>query len=126
MIIEYRQHQVTLIQAPAPPIESMINLTPSLEILQIISPELEALPIPPWFLNDLYEDLPPNPPNSPIHFPIEILCPNTIYNPQYLDIWFMMSEPSQSHCIILLSSSPPDDNHMVKVTDITLLDPLYS
>jgi hypothetical protein len=37
----------------------MVNLTSSLEILHIISPEPEALPIPPWFLNDLSEDLPP-------------------------------------------------------------------
>jgi hypothetical protein len=59
MIIEYRQRQVTLSQTPAPPIESMINLTPSLEIIHIISPEPEELPIPPWFLDDLYEDLPP-------------------------------------------------------------------
>jgi hypothetical protein len=126
MIIEYRQCQVTLIQTPAPPIESMINLTPSLEILHIISPEPEALPIPPWFLDDLYEDLPPNPPNSPIHFPMEILRPTTTNNPQYLDIWFMSSEPSQSHCVIPPASSSPEDNHMVTVTDITLLDPLYS
>jgi hypothetical protein len=69
MIIEYRQCQMTLIQTPAPPIESMINLTPSLEILHIISPKPEALPIPPWFLDELYKDLPPNPPNSPVHFP---------------------------------------------------------
>ena len=59
---------MTLIQSPAPPIESMINLTPSLEILHIIFPEPKALPIPPWFLDELYEDLPPNPPNSPHKF----------------------------------------------------------
>jgi hypothetical protein len=126
MIIEYRQRQVTLIQTPTPPTESMINPTPSPEILHIISPEPEALPTPPWFLDDLYEDLPPNPPNSPVHFPMEILCPTTIYNPQYLDIWFMSSEPSQSHCVIPPASSSPEDNHTVTVTDITLLDPLYS
>jgi hypothetical protein len=126
MIIEYRKCQVTLIQTPAPAIESMINLTPSLEILHIISPKLEALPIPPWFLDDLYEDLPPNPPNSLVHFPMEILHPTTIYNPQYLDIWFMTSKPLQSHCVILPASSPLEDNHTVTVTDITLLDPLYS
>jgi hypothetical protein len=28
--------------------------------------------MPPWFLDDLFEDLPPNPPNSPAHFPTEI------------------------------------------------------
>jgi hypothetical protein len=126
MIIEYRQCQVTLIQTPAPPIESMINPTPSPEILHIISPEPEALPTPPWFLDDLYEDLPPNPPNSPVHFPMEILRPTTTYNPQYLDIWFMSSEPSQSHCVIPPASSSPEENHTVTVTNITLLDPLYS
>jgi hypothetical protein len=125
MIIEYRQRQVTLIQTPTPPTESMINPTPSPDILHIISPEPEALPTPPWFLDDLYEDLPPNPPNSPVHFPTKILRPTTIYNPQYLNIWFMSSEPSQSHCIIPLASSSPEDNHTVTVT-ITLLDPLYS
>jgi hypothetical protein len=36
MIIEYRQRQMTLIQTPTPLIESMINLTPSLEILHIM------------------------------------------------------------------------------------------
>jgi hypothetical protein len=65
MIIEYRQRQLTLIQTPAPPTESMVDLTSSLEILHIISPEPEALPIPPWFLDDLSEDLPPNPTKLP-------------------------------------------------------------
>jgi hypothetical protein len=65
MIIEYRQHQLTLIQTPAPPTESMIDLTSSLEILHIISPEPEALPMTPWFLDDLSEDSPPNPPILP-------------------------------------------------------------
>jgi hypothetical protein len=126
MIIEYRQHQMTLIQTPAPPIESRISLTPSLEILHIISPEPEALPIPPWFLDDLYEDLPPNPPNSLIYFPMEILRPTTTNNPQYLDIWFLSSEPSQSHCVIPTTSSSLEDNHTVTITDITLFDLLYS
>jgi hypothetical protein len=81
MIIEYKKHQVTLIQTPALPTKSMINPTPSPKILHIISPEPEALPTPPWFLDDLYKDLPPNPPNSPIHFPMKILRPTTIYNP---------------------------------------------
>jgi hypothetical protein len=125
MIIEYRQCQVTLIQTPTPPTEFMINANPSLEILHIISPEPEALPTPPWFLDDLYEDLPPNPPNSPIHFPMEILHPTTIYNPQYLDVWFMSREPSQPHCVIPPDSSSPEDNHTMTITNITLLDPLY-
>jgi hypothetical protein len=43
MIIEYRQHQSTLVQTPAPTTESMVDLTSSLEILHIISPEPEAL-----------------------------------------------------------------------------------
>jgi hypothetical protein len=117
---------MTLIQTPAPLIELGINLTPSLEILHIISPEPEALSIPPWFLDELYEDLPPNPPNSLIHFPTKLLRLTTTNNPQYLDIWFMWSEPLQSHCITPLASSSPEANHMVKVTDITLFDPLYS
>jgi hypothetical protein len=75
---------MALIQTPVPPIESRINLTPSLEILHIVSPEPESLPIPPWFLDDLYEDLPPNPPNSPVHVPMEILHPTITNNPQFL------------------------------------------
>jgi hypothetical protein len=104
MIIEYKQCQSTLIQTLAPPTESMVDLT-SLEILHIISPEPEALPIPPWFLDDLSEDLPQNPPNSPVHFPTEILHPTTTGTSQYLDIWFMSSEPSQYHCVVPPASS---------------------
>jgi hypothetical protein len=50
---------MTLIQTPVPPIESMTNLTSSLETLYIVSPKPKALLIPLWFLDDLYEDLPP-------------------------------------------------------------------
>jgi hypothetical protein len=100
MIIEYRQCQLTLIQTPTPPTKSMVDLTSSLEILHIISPKPEALPTPPWFLDDLSKDSPPNPPNSPIHFPMDILHPTTTSTPQYFDIWFMSSEPSQFHCIV--------------------------
>jgi hypothetical protein len=93
----------------------MSNPTPSLDMVHIFSPEPEALLTPPWFLDDLYEDLPPNPPNSPIHFPTKILCPTTIFNPQYLDIWFMSRKPSQPPCITLPTSSPErqpcGDNH---------------
>jgi hypothetical protein len=125
MIIEYRQCQLTLIQTPVPPIESMINLTSPLDILHVNSPEPEALPLPPWFLDDLHEDLPPNPPNSPVHFPTKILHPTTTSTPQYLDIRFMSRKPSQYHCVIPPTSSSPEDNHTVTVTDITLYDPLY-
>jgi hypothetical protein len=104
----------------------MVDLTSSLEILHIISPEVEALSMPPWFLDDLTEDLPPNPPNSPIQFPTETLHPTTVGTPQYLDIWFMTSKPSQSHYIIPPASSSQADNHPVTITDITLYDPLYS
>jgi hypothetical protein len=126
MIIEYRQCQMTLIQTPAPLTESMIDLNSSLEIRHVISPDPEALSLPPWFLDDLHEDLPPNPLNSLVHFPTKILHPTTISTPQYLYIWFMSSEPSQSHCIIPPTSSSPEDNHMVTVTNITLYDPLNS
>jgi hypothetical protein len=43
MIIEYRQCQLTLLQRPT---ELMVDLTSSLEILHLISPEPEALPMP--------------------------------------------------------------------------------
>jgi hypothetical protein len=74
MIIEYRQRQLTLLHRS---IESIVDLTSSLEVLRVISPEPEALPMSPWFLDDLSKDSPPNPPNSPAHFPMEILYPTT-------------------------------------------------
>ena len=127
MIIEYKRHQLALIQYPKPPLaESVINPTPSPEVLHIISPDPKALPTPPWFLDDLYEDFPPNPPNSPIHLPVEILHPTNIFNPNYLDIWFMSRKRSQSPCITLPTSSPPKDNYVVIVTNVVPLDPLYS
>jgi hypothetical protein len=123
MIIEYRQHQLTLLQRPT---ESIVDLTSSLEVLHVISPETEALPMPPWFLDELSEDSAPNPPNSPSHFPTKILHPTTTGTPQYFDIWFMSSEPSPSPCIVPLASSSLGGSQMKTVTDITLHDPLYS
>jgi hypothetical protein len=104
----------------------VINPTPSPEVLHITSPKNGALPTPPWFLDDLYEDLPPNPPNSPVHFPMEILRLTIIFNPQYIDIWFMSSEPSQSPCINPPNSISTGDNDTMIVTNVTPLDPLYS
>jgi hypothetical protein len=123
MIIEYRQRQLTLIQRPT---KSMVDLTSSLEILHLISPKPEALPTPSWFLDDLSEDSPPNPPNSPAHFPTEILHQTTMGTPQYFDIWFMSSKPSQFPCIVPPASSSPRGSHTTAVTDITLHDPFYS
>jgi hypothetical protein len=77
-------------------------------------------------MDRLSEDFPPNPPNSLVHFPQEILPPTTVYNPQYLDIWFMTSTPSHHSCDTPSTSSPPEDNHTVTVTNVTSLDPLYS
>jgi hypothetical protein len=101
-------------------------ITPTLspDVVHIISPEPEALPTPPWFIDNLYEDFPPNPPNSLLHFPMEILCPTTIFNPQYLDIWFMSRAPSQPPCTSP-TSSPQEYNHTVTVTIVTPRDPLY-
>jgi hypothetical protein len=67
MILEYRQRQLALLHQPA---EAIIDITSSLEDLHVISPEPEALPTPPWFLNDVSEDLPRNPPygHSPNFF----------------------------------------------------------
>jgi hypothetical protein len=78
MILEYRQCQLTLLQRPT---ESIVDLTSSLEILHVISPEPKALPTPPWFLDDLSEDSPPNPPKSLAHFPTEILHPTSTGTP---------------------------------------------
>ena len=72
---------MALIQNPSTtplPVILVITPTPSLDIVNIISPEPKALPTPPWFMDSLYEDLPPNPPNSPVHFPTEILRLTTI------------------------------------------------
>jgi hypothetical protein len=63
MILAYRQRQLSLRHQLT---EVIINLTLPLEALQVISPEPEALPMPPWFLNDVSEDLPRNPPYSAI------------------------------------------------------------
>jgi hypothetical protein len=123
MVIEYRQCQLTLLQRPT---ELMVDLTSSLDILHLISPKPEALPMPSWFLDYLSEDSPPNPPNFPIHFPTEILHATTTGTHQYFDIWFMSSEPLQFPCIVPPSSSSPGENHMTTVTDITLHDLLYS
>ena len=75
---------MALIQNPTPLTllaEPVITPTPSPDMVYIFSLELQALPIPARFIDILEEDLPPNPPNSPIHFPIEILHPSTIFNP---------------------------------------------
>jgi hypothetical protein len=129
LIVEYRASSInpysksfdhlTSCDASTPPI-------PSPDTVNITSPEPESLPTPPWFMDRLSEDIPPNPPNSPVHFPQEILPPTTVYPPQCLDIWFMSSEPSQHGCDIPSMSSPLEDNHTVTVTHVTSTDPLYS
>jgi hypothetical protein len=120
MILEYMQRQLALLHRP---VEAIIDITSSLEDLHVISPELEALPTPPWFFNDVFEDLPRNPPNSPAHSPTDTLHPITTGTPQYFNIWFMSSEPSPSPSIAP-STSPSGDNHIITV--ITPHDPLYS
>jgi hypothetical protein len=120
MILEYRQRQLALLHRPT---EAIIDLTLSLEDLHVISPKPEALPTPLWFLDDASEDLPPNPPNSPAHFPSATLHPTTMGIPQYFNIWFMWSEPSPSPCIVPPASSS-GGNHTV--TEITPHNPLYS
>jgi hypothetical protein len=102
----------------------IINITSPSEALHIISPEPEALPMPPWFLDDLSEDSPPNPPNSPVHSTMGIVHPTTTGTPQYFNIWFMSSEPSPSPNIVPHASSP-GGNHTTPVTEITPHDPLY-
>jgi hypothetical protein len=120
MIIEYRRRQLALLHQPA---KAIINISSPFEELHIISPEPEALPTPPWFLDNISEDLPHNPPNSPAHPPVETLHPTTTGTPQYLNIWFMSSEPSPSPSISS-SVSIKGGNHTV--TKITPHDPLYS
>jgi hypothetical protein len=103
----------------------MIPSIASLDTIHITSLEPESLPIPPWFMDRLSEDIPPNPPNSPVHFPQEILPPTIIYNPQCLNIWFMSSMPSQHSCDTPSTSSPLEDSHTMKITPVTSSDPLY-
>jgi hypothetical protein len=120
MILEYRQRQLALLHQLA---EAIIDITSSLEDLHVISPEPEALPTPPWFLDYISEDLPCNPPNSPVHFPTDTLHPTTTGTPQYFNIWFMSSEPSPSPSIAPFAS-PSGGNQTV--TEITPHEPLYS
>jgi hypothetical protein len=119
MILAYRQRQLTLLHRPA---EAIIEITSSLEALRVISPEPEALPTPPWFLDDISED---SPPNSPAHSPTDTLHPTTTGTPPYFNIWFMSSEPSPSSNNVPPASSP-GGNHTTTVTEITPHDPLYS
>jgi hypothetical protein len=120
LILEYRQRQLALLQQPA---EAIIDITSSLEDLHVISPEPKVLPTPPWFLNDVSEDLPCNPPNSPAQSPTDTLHPTTMGTPQYFNIWFMSSEPSLSPSITPYAS-PSGGNHTL--IEITPHDPLYS
>jgi hypothetical protein len=66
---------------PTTPMIQEIPPIPSPDIVHITSPEPKLLPMPPWFMDILYEDFPPNPPNSSVHFPREILPPTIVYNP---------------------------------------------
>jgi hypothetical protein len=120
MILTYRQHQLALLHQPT---AAVIDLTSPLEDFHVISPEPEALPTPPWVLDDVSEDLPRNPPNSPAHSPMETLHPTTMGTPQYLNIWFMSNEPSPTPRITP-SASTAGGNHTI--TEITPHDPLYS
>jgi hypothetical protein len=128
-IIEYRCHQMDLIQDPlniALPVIQIIPPIPYPDTDPISSPEPKSLPIPPWFMDILFDDFPPNPPNYPVHFPQEILPTTTVYNPQCIDIWFISNTPSHHSCNTSSTSSPPKNNHMVIVTNVTSMDPLYS
>jgi hypothetical protein len=117
MMLAYRQRQVALHHQPR---EAIIDVTSPLEDRHVISPEPEALPSPPWFLHDINEDIPCNPPNSPIH--TETLHPTTTSTPQYFNIWFMSSEPSPFAYTTPLVF-PAGGNHTS--TEITPHDPLY-
>jgi hypothetical protein len=75
---------MTLIQNPPTtprPMMQVIPPIPSPDIDHITSPESYSLLPTPWFLDRLSEDLPPNPPNSLVHFPQEILPTAIVYNP---------------------------------------------
>jgi hypothetical protein len=118
MILAYRKLQAARRNQPTEPI---IDITSPPEECHVISREPEALPTPPWFLNDTSEELPRNPPNSPVH--TETLHPTTTGTPQYFNIWLMSSEPSPSACTPPLAA-PAGGTHTS--TEITHHDPLYS
>jgi hypothetical protein len=99
IIIEYHQCQLAL--RPPPTTEVIDIASPSAD-LHIISPEPAALPTPPWFLDEISEDLPRNPPNSPAHSSTETRHPTTTSTPQYLNIWFMSREPLPSSSLPFL------------------------
>jgi hypothetical protein len=120
---------MTLIQNPPTtslPVMQVIPPIPSPYTDQNTSPKPESLPNTPWFMDILSKDFPPNPPNSPIHFPREILSPTIVYNPYYLDIWLMSNMSSHHSCDTCSTSSPSKYNHTVIVTNFTSPDPLYS
>jgi hypothetical protein len=73
MILEYRQRQLALLHQPT---KAIINITSSLEDRPFIYPEPEALPTPPWFFNNVSEDLPRNPPQLSRSFPYGHSPPN--------------------------------------------------
>jgi hypothetical protein len=119
MIIEYRQrqwarrhHPTEVIHLPASPVDP-----------HVISLQTEALPTPPWFLDDISEDLPRNPPNSPAHSSTATRHPTTTGTTQSLNIWFMSSESSPSPSITPSVSSTGGKH---TGTEITRHDPLYS
>jgi hypothetical protein len=120
---------MTLIRNPPTtslPLMQVIPPSPSPDTFHITSAEPESLPTPSWFMDRLYEDFPPNPPNSLVHFPQDILPPTTVSNPQFLDIWFMSSMPSHHSFDTASTSSPLEDNHAVTITNVPSPDPLYS
>jgi hypothetical protein len=129
LIIEYKHSQMALIQNPPTtslPVIQVISPIPSPDTIPITSPKPESLPNPPWFMNRLSEDFPPNPPNSLIHFPQEILPSTIVYNLECLDIWFMSSAPSHHSGDTLSTSSSWEYSHTMTVTNVTSQDPLYS
>jgi hypothetical protein len=72
MIVQYRLRQLTLIQTHSTTLPHMMQVSPPIPspyTIHISSPEPEVLPTALWSLDRLSEDIPPNPPNTPVHFP---------------------------------------------------------
>jgi hypothetical protein len=113
MIIEYKQHQLTLIQTPT---KSMVDLTSSLEILHIISLEPEALPTPPWFLDDLSKDSPPNTPQFSHSFPYGNFTSNYHWYSSVLQYLVYVERTiaislRHSPCFFITRGQPHGDSH---------------
>jgi hypothetical protein len=114
LIIEYRRHQLTLIQnhlTTSPHVMQVTPPIPSPDTVNITSPEPESLPTPPWFMDRLSEDIPPNPPNSPFishrkSYPLPQFTPHSVWT-------FGLCQASHRNMVVI---SPLHLHHLKTIT----------